>query len=83
MDCKNFELTRRQRSRINTIAVDFVLYNSDKIKKSYEDDNFFEVLSGEIEDSVKYFKEKFPEIPQWVFWELFFNRLNQEFAKIE
>ena len=67
MECKQVELTRRQLSRIKTIAADFILYNSDKIKKSYQEDSFFEELKGELEDSLNYFKEKFPNTPSWVF----------------
>ena len=83
MECKSPELTRRQMSKIRTIAADFVLYNSEKIKTSYREDTFFEELQGEIEDSLNYFKEKFPSVPSWVFWEVMFNKLNKEFSRAE
>jgi hypothetical protein len=83
MKCAEFNLSNKERRHLRTIADDFVLYYSEKIKESYENDNFFESLKGELEDSIKYFNEKFQKkIPQWVFWEFLFNRLNKEFAKL-
>jgi len=82
MNCQRIELTRRQLSRIRTIAADFILYYSDGIRAGYESDDFFSRLSAELDDSVKYFKEKFPDLPSWIFWEIFFDKLNQEFAKL-
>ena len=83
MECKKIELPRRRFSRIKTIADDFILYHSERIKESYKKDNFFEELSGELEDSLNYFKENFPDIPTWIFWEVMFNKLNPVFVSAE
>ncbi|GEM_PF-1034196 len=64
-----------------TIVADFFLYNQDKIDKGLQNDNFFELLKGEIEDSENFFRENAGS-DLTVFWDTLFNRLMQREAKL-
>ncbi len=74
--------TKSKEERLaRTIVADFFLYNPDKIDKGLTDDTFFEILKGELEDSISYFREKSSgEIS--LFWDTLFNRLMQREAKL-
>lgn len=74
--------SREKEERLaRTIVADFFLYNPDKIDKGLMDDTFFEILKGELEDSVSYFRERSSgEIS--LFWDTLFNRLMQREAKL-
>ncbi|ADY73628.1 hypothetical protein Dester_0989 [Desulfurobacterium thermolithotrophum DSM 11699] len=65
-----------------TIVADFFLYNQDKIDSGLKKDNLFEILKGEIEDSVNFFKESVKGRNLTVFWDVLFNRLMQREAKL-
>ncbi|WP_163327992.1 hypothetical protein GFV12_02435 [Desulfurobacterium thermolithotrophum] len=65
-----------------TIVADFFLYNQDKIDSGLKNDNLFEILKGEIEDSVNFFKESVKGRSLTVFWDVLFNRLMQREAKL-
>ena len=65
-----------------TIVADFFLYNQDKINVALKDDNLFEILKGEIDDSIKFFKEHVKGSNLTVFWDTLFNRLMQREAKL-
>ncbi|GAB6075538.1 hypothetical protein [Desulfurobacterium crinifex] len=65
-----------------TIIADFFLYNQDKIDLALKNDNLFEILEGEIEDSIKFFKEHVKGGDLTVFWDTLFNRLMQREAKL-
>ena len=64
-----------------TIVADFFLYNQDKIDKGLLNDDFFERLEGEIEDSVSFFREHAGGKME-IFWDTLFNRLMQREAKL-
>jgi len=64
-----------------TIVADFFLYNQDKIDKGLLNDDFFERLEGEIDDSVAFFREHAGGKLE-VFWDTLFNRLMQREAKL-
>ncbi len=64
-----------------TIVADFFLYNQDKIDKGLLNDDLFERLEGEIEDSVAFFREHSGGRME-VFWDTLFNRLMQREAKL-
>ncbi len=65
-----------------TIIGDFFLYNQDKIDAGLKNDNLFEILEGEIDDSIKFFKEHVKGGNLTVFWDTLFNRLMQREAKL-
>jgi len=65
-----------------TIVADFFLYNQDKIDVALKNDNLFEILEGEIDDSIKFFKEHVKSSNLTVFWDTLFNRLMQREAKL-
>jgi hypothetical protein len=65
-----------------TIIADFFLYNQDKIDVALRNDNLFEILRGEIDDSMKFFKEHIKDGDLTVFWDTLFNRLMQREAKL-
>ena len=65
-----------------TIIADFFLYNQDKIDTALKNDNLFEILEGEIDDSIKFFKEHVKGGDLTVFWDTLFNRLMQREAKL-
>ncbi len=65
-----------------TIIADFFLYNQDKIDAGLKNDNLFEILEGEIDDSIKFFKEHVKGGNLTVFWDTLFNRLMQREAKL-
>jgi len=65
-----------------TIVADFFLYNQDKIDVALKNDNLFEILEGEIDDSIKFFKEHVKGSDLTVFWDTLFNRLMQREAKL-
>ncbi len=65
-----------------TIVADFFLYNQDKIDKGLQNDNFFDLLKGEIEDSVAFFKEHAKGEDITIFWDVLFNRLMQREARL-
>ncbi len=65
-----------------TIIADFFLYNQDKIDVALKNDNLFEILEGEIDDSIKFFKEHVKGGDLTVFWDTLFNRLMQREAKL-
>ena len=65
-----------------TIVADFFLYNQDKIDVALKNDNLFEILEGEIDDSIKFFKEHVKGGDLTVFWDTLFNRLMQREAKL-
>ena len=65
-----------------TIVADFFLYNQDKVDTALKNDNLFEILEGEIDDSVKFFKEHVKGGNLAVFWDTLFNRLMQREAKL-
>jgi len=65
-----------------TIIADFFLYNQDKIDLALKNDNLFEILEGEIDDSIKFFKEHVKGGDLTVFWDTLFNRLMQREAKL-
>lgn len=65
-----------------TIIADFFLYNQDKIDLALKNDNLFEILEGEIDDSIKFFKEHVKGSNLTVFWDTLFNRLMQREAKL-
>jgi len=54
-DQKRFERVAR------ASASDLMIYNKDKIKQAFNDDNFFEVLSDSIEESRKNFETRSKE----------------------
>ncbi|ADU96282.1 hypothetical protein [Thermovibrio ammonificans] len=64
-----------------TIVADFFLYNQDKIDKGLLNDNLFELLKGEIEDSVAFYKENAGG-NLTLFWDNLFNKLMQREAKL-
>jgi len=64
-----------------TVVADFFLYNPDKIDKGLLDDNFFEILKGELDDSIAYFRER-SSGDLTIFWDTLFNRLMQREAKL-
>jgi deoxyadenosine/deoxycytidine kinase len=64
-----------------TIVADFFLYNQDMIDRGLLNDNLFEILKGELEDSVSYFKER-SDGDLTIFWDTLFNRLMQREAKL-
>ena len=64
-----------------TIVADFFLYNQDKIDKGLLNDNLFELLKGEIEDSVLFYKENAGG-NLTLFWDNLFNKLMQREAKL-
>ncbi|WP_457678353.1 hypothetical protein [Thermovibrio sp.] len=64
-----------------TVVADFFLYNPDKIDKGLLRDNFFEILKGELEDSINYFRER-SSGDMTPFWDTLFNRLMQREAKL-
>ncbi|MEO2066412.1 hypothetical protein C7457_0045 [Thermovibrio guaymasensis] len=64
-----------------TVVADFFLYNPDKIDKGLMNDNFFELLKGELEDAVTYFRER-SSGDMTIFWDTLFNRLMQREAKL-
>ncbi|WP_456342076.1 hypothetical protein [Thermovibrio sp.] len=64
-----------------TVVADFFLYNPDKIDKGLLDDNFFEILKGELDDSITYFRER-SSGDMTIFWDTLFNRLMQREAKL-
>jgi hypothetical protein len=65
-----------------TIVADFFLYNQDKIDRGLMNDNFFEILKGEIEDSIVFFQEHAKGESISVFWDTLFERLMQREAKL-
>jgi len=66
-----------------TIVADFFLYNKDKIDTALKEDNFFESLKKELEDSEAFFKEHIDsEENEVIFWDALFNRLMQREAKL-
>ncbi len=65
-----------------TIVADFFLYNQDKIDKGLQNDSFFDLLKGEIEDSVAFFKEHAKGEDITIFWDVLFNRLMQREARL-
>lgn len=65
-----------------TIISDFFLYNQDKIDAALKNDNLLEILGGEIDDSVKFFKEHAKSGDLTPFWDTLFNRLMQREAKL-
>jgi len=65
-----------------TIVADFFLYNQDRIDIALKNDNLFEMLEGEIDDSIKFFKEHAQGSNLTVFWDTLFNRLMQREAKL-
>jgi deoxyadenosine/deoxycytidine kinase len=65
-----------------TIVADFFLYNQDKIDRGLLNDTFFELLGGELEDSVKFFEEHGGRGNLTIFWDTLFNRLMQREAKL-
>jgi hypothetical protein len=65
-----------------TIIADFFLYNQDKIDKGLMADNFFQILKGELEDSVMFFQEHASGESISVFWDALFNRLMQREAEL-
>jgi hypothetical protein len=65
-----------------TIIADFFLYNQDKIDVALKNDNLFEILEGEIDDSIKFFKEHVKGGDLTVFWDTLFNRLMQREARL-
>jgi hypothetical protein len=64
-----------------TIVADFFLYNQDKIDKGLLNDNLFELLKGELEDSVLFYKENAGG-NLTLFWDNLFNKLMQREAKL-
>ena len=64
-----------------TIVADFFLYNQDKIDKGLLNDNLFELLKGELEDSVLFYKENAGS-NLTLFWDNLFNKLMQREAKL-
>jgi hypothetical protein len=64
-----------------TVVADFFLYYPDKIDRGLLNDNFFELLQGELEDSINYFKER-SSGDLTIFWDTLFNRLMQREAKL-
>ncbi|MEO2068522.1 MAG: hypothetical protein ABGX27_03320 [Desulfurobacteriaceae bacterium] len=65
-----------------TIIADFFLYNQEKIDSALKNDNLFEVLGDEIEDSIKFFTEHVKDGDLTIFWDTLFNRLMQREAKL-
>ena len=65
-----------------TIVADFFLYNQDKIDRGLMNDDFFELLKGEIEDSIVFLREHAKGENITVFWDTLFNRLMQREAKL-
>jgi len=64
-----------------TVVADFFLYSPDKIDKGLLNDDFFELLKGELEDTINYFKER-SSGDLTIFWDTLFNRLMQREAKL-
>jgi hypothetical protein len=65
-----------------TIVADFFLYNQDKIDRGLLNDTFFELLGGELEDSVRFFEEHGGKGNQNIFWDTLFNKLMQREARL-
>jgi len=68
-----------------TIVADFFLYNQDKVDRAIKEDNLFNVLGTEIEDSEKFYNENVPlKVRQNsnYFWDTFFNKLATREAQI-
>jgi len=64
-----------------TIVADFFLYNQDKIDLGLKEDDFFDRLKEELEDSVTFFREHAGGRLE-IFWDTLFNRLMQREAKL-
>ncbi len=75
------ETTSKTERLARTVVADFFLYNPDKIDKGLLDDNFFEILKGELDDSITYFRER-SSGDMTIFWDTLFNRLMQREAKL-
>jgi len=68
-----------------TIVADFFLYNQDKVDRAIKEDNLFNILGTEIEDSEKFYDENVPlkvRRNSNYFWDTFFNRLVTREAQI-
>jgi len=64
-----------------TIVADFFLYNQGKIDLGLKEDDFFDRLKEELEDSVAFFREHAGGRLE-IFWDTLFNRLMQREAKL-
>jgi len=73
---------RRKAQRLaRTIVADFFLYNQDMIDRGLLNDNLFEILKGELEDSINYFKER-SSGDLSIFWDTLFNKLMEREAQL-
>jgi len=73
---------RRKTERLaRTIIADFFLYNQDVIDRGLLNDNLFQILRGELEDSVNYFKER-SDGDLTIFWDTLFNKLMEREAEL-
>jgi hypothetical protein len=74
--------SRKAQRLARTIVADFFLYNQNIIDKALKNDNLFEVLGGEIEDSIKFFIERADGESLTIFWDTLFNKIMQREAKL-
>ena len=68
-----------------TVVADFFLYNQDKIDKALKEDTLFDLLSGELEDSEKFYNSNVNAAVRKssnYFWDTLFNRLMKREAQL-
>ncbi|SNR85652.1 hypothetical protein [Desulfurobacterium atlanticum] len=68
-----------------TVVADFFLYNQDKIDKALKEDTLFDLLSGELEDSEKFYNSNVSAAVRKssnYFWDTLFNRLMKREAQL-
>jgi hypothetical protein len=64
-----------------TIVADFFLYNQDKIDMGLQNDDFFERLKDEIDDSIAFYREHVAGKLE-LLWDTLFNKLMQREAQL-
>ncbi|RUM90235.1 hypothetical protein SAMN06269117_1308 [Balnearium lithotrophicum] len=64
-----------------TIVADFFLYNQDKIDMGLQNDDFFERLKDEIDDSIAFYREHVGGKLE-LLWDTLFNKLMQREAQL-
>ncbi len=69
---------RKTERLARTVVADFFLYNQDKIDKALKEGALFDLLSGELEDSEKFYNSNVNAAVRKssnYFWDTLFNRL--------
>jgi NADPH-dependent curcumin reductase CurA len=64
-----------------TVVADFFLYNQDKIDMGLQNDDFFERLKDEIDDSIAFYREHVGGKLE-LLWDTLFNKLMQREAQL-